>query len=220
MFKVVIALAKLPSSWQHYQTQCPMFIPTFTPNRVHHAFSNNKVVILFWVTHKKASISWNLLVFRAAFSTLEFVSGSVTHLSFSTHLFPLCSSLLPISTFVLFFSHQTPRHLPPGSSPLCFNCPNTQQEDIHSVSVTRLTRPVLDNADYSRIKVVQSPKKLSNCICLLAAIRTAPLEPVTMQKPDGISERCSTGWEVESVNSKVTFATELIIVKLLNSPWP
>lgn len=92
---------------------------------------------------------------------------------------------------------------------------------MSNTRLSRLERSVLDNAERPRIKVVWSPKKTQQLHpAFWLQSRRAPLELVTKQKPDGVWEGCCTGWEAESVISEVTFATELINVKLLNSPWP
>lgn len=77
--------------------------------------------------------------------------------------------------------------------------------------------PILDNADCPKIQVVWSPEKLSKCI-LLSGCKQEELFGTghSAEARWQLRETCS-GWEVELAILEVTFATELIIVKLLNS---
>lgn len=78
-----------------------------------------------------------------------------------------------------------------------------------------------DKADSSRNKVVWSPKKLHHCTLPSDSVTKCPPQNQPLSKSQMASVRdVVPGWKVESMISKVTVATELIIVKLLNSPWP
>lgn len=174
---------------------------------------------------KKASISWKLCVFREAFSTSELLS---VHCASCTHLFPLCSCpLFPL--LLLYFSQS---YLPSQDSLTSFSWGFPSLFIAQTLSRRIQTQcQIPDCPDWKglcwimqsilELRLFGVPKKTQQLHpAFWPQSRRAALELVTKQKPDGVWEGRCTGWEAESVISEVTFATELINVKLLNSPWP
>jgi len=117
-------------------------------------------------------------------------------LSFSIHLFPLCSCLLFPLLLLYFFLVLSPftRLLDVFllGFPLFVFCPNTEQEDTNSVSNTQLLdwkglywimQTVL------KFRLSEVLRNSANASFFLAASRKSSLELVTQQKPDGSWER-------------------------------
>ena len=76
---------------------------------------------------------------------------------------------------------------------------------------------MLGNADCPKIPVVWSPEKLSKCILLSGCKQEELLGTGHSAEARWQLRGTCSGWEVELAILEVTFATELIIVKLLNS---
>lgn len=159
----------------------------------------------------------NPIVFRRDFSTSKFLSVLLLTSPFLHICFINVLSLVfccYFSTFPYSISLQEAPLLVSSGAFLFFNCPNsrriqTQYQIPDWLGLCWIMQTILEL--WSGI-----PRHSAMHPAFWLPSRRAPSELVTKQWPDGIWEG---RWEVESVISKVTFATELIIVKLLSSSW-
>lgn len=164
---------------------------TFSPSRVQSVLlAEIKVQWPFLITPRKAPRSWTLYVCREPLALQSFFR-SAPRLS-SAHLFPMCSgSLFPLLLFCSSWSHLSSPGLLPRRASLCCSCPNTSQEDTHSVSRTRWARSAPDHT-VLELTLPGIPRNSARPPAFWLPSGRAPSELVTKPKPDGIGKECCT----------------------------
>lgn len=186
------------------------------------SLSKNKSVVIFLHHTQEGFTFMDPVSFQRAFSTSKFLL--VLLLASPLHICSLCA----LSFFCCYFSaltgplslhldslispswgfslFQLPKHLMGG-----YKLSISYQMDQICVELYRQ----FHNSGCLESQETQHCRLPSGCH------HEQPPQNWSLSKSQMASGRdVVQGWEVESVISKVTFAAELIIVKLLSSPWP